>query len=137
MFLQSFTGNATGQEQGTLGKYFVTSQRNSLLLRKKKQELAPRTFQHLLTLRPNHLHWVSEVSGAAAGISQSLRSVWAPVLSQQEAPVVEKVTFMSCWRKEVEKGNRLIRREAEDQSQMRYTPPVTWVELPIIAPSES
>lgn len=77
------------------------------------------------------------MSGAAAGISQSVRSVWAPVASQQEAPAVEKVTFMSCWRREVEKGNRLIRREAEDQSHMRDTPPVTWVELPITAPSES
>lgn len=80
---------------------------------------------------------MSEVSGAAAGIGQSVRSVWAPVVSQQEAPVVEKVTFMSCWRREVEKGNRLIRREAEDQSQMRDVAPVTWVELPIAAPPES
>lgn len=80
---------------------------------------------------------MSEVSGAAASISQSVRSIWAPVVSQQEVPVVEKVTFMSCWWREVEKGNRLIRREVEDQSHMRYTPPVTWVELPITAPSES
>lgn len=43
-FLQTFRGNATGQEQGTLGKYLVASQRNSLLLRKEKQELVPRTF---------------------------------------------------------------------------------------------
>lgn len=63
------------------------------------------------------------MSGAPAGISQSVRSVWAPVLLQREVPVVEKVAFMSCWWSEVEKGNRLIRREAEDQSQMRYTPP--------------
>lgn len=72
------------------------------------------------------------MSGAAVGISQSVRSVWAPVVSRQEAPVVE-----SCWWRGVEKGNRLIRREAEDQSRMKYTPLVIWVELPITAASES
>lgn len=132
-----FRGSTTDQEQGTLGKYLVASQRNSLLLRKEKQELAPRIFP-----APSDSQTKSSPPGVR-GVRCCSR--YQPICEERLGACCVTAGgacggeshFHVMLAKGGGKGNRLIRREVEDQSQMRYTPPVTWVEPPITAPSQS